>query len=100
VPVRVGDVREGRLRNHSYMRLRVAPGHYVVDVNGATTRIGILGGHNHYVEVDLARSTVGLAAVTSNQRATSDTAPGELHRRGEAEAVHAMRGMTRVAPYD
>jgi hypothetical protein len=91
VPVHTGPVREHDLHNGSYLRLKLAPGRYVVDVNGATQRVAIVGGFNHFLEFDVSKSTLGVAAVTSNQLATTLTERGELRVRSEADAVNALR---------
>jgi hypothetical protein len=100
VPVKVGTVREGMLQDGSYLRIRLSPGWYIVDVNGAVARVPIVGGANHFLEVDLSRSAAGVAAVTGNQSATSLTERGELHRRGEHEALPVLRQLRNAAPAD
>lgn len=98
VPVHTGPVREPDLPNGAYLRIALAPGWYVVDVNGAQRRIAIVGGYNHFLEFDLSRSTAGIAAVTGNQAATTLTERGELFLRSEAEAVWALRRLRWANP--
>jgi hypothetical protein len=97
LPVKVGTVREGELADNSYVRIALAPGWYIVDVNGVIQRLEIVAGRNHFIEVDLSRSTEGLAALSSNTLATTLTERGQLHVREEAEAVQRMRGLRDVA---
>ncbi|HEX6705196.1 MAG TPA: hypothetical protein VF169_10580 [Albitalea sp.] len=90
-PVKVGTVREGELHDGSYLNIRLAPGRYIVDVNGVVARVAIVGGANHFLEFDLSRSAAGIAALSGNQLATSLTERGELHPRSEHEALPALR---------
>jgi len=93
LPVKVGTVREGELADNTYLRIALAPGWYIVDVNGVIQRLQIVAGRNHFIEVDLSRSTEGLAALTSNTLATTLSERGVLHVRDEAEALERMRGL-------
>jgi hypothetical protein len=96
VPVTIGTVREASLPNAGYLRIRLSPGFHVVNVNGVTARVGIVGGMNRYLELDLTRSTSGMAALSSNTLATTLTQRGELHLRDESLALPALRGLKRA----
>ncbi len=98
VPVRTGGIREGTLPDASYLLIPLPPGWMIVEVNGLVQRVEILAGRNHYLELDLSRSTQGLAALTSHTLATSLTERGELRPVDEATALDRLQGLRLARP--